>query len=445
MSVSVIFLALAGYILGEGMSNLIPRKGILKWLNPFPFNQKEHVAILVMSSSAATAALCTEVLAAQKLYYPTIPPKSISIFLVLSSQLLGYGFVGVLRQTLVYPKAMLWPSSLPLATLFQTLHRDKKETKLRLRFFYWVAGAIFVWEWFPEYIMPILVGIQVFCLANRKSYTFTNLFGGAAGNEGLGLLSICLDWQYITSSCLFYPPLTLLTGFVGYVLCMVLFAGLYYSNILHAKNMPFLSQLLFKEESTFSKYVEYNQTSILNERFELDEAKLNAYGLPWFTTTYTSALLAYNLATTATLTYMCLYHWDDLSISYKFSIKYLFASLLKLTSWKWRFWDSDAEKPNENEPGLDPHYKLMLKYDEVPTWWYIATLLLSFAVGLICIYKANSTLPWYAYVISILLALVFTLFMGIQRARFGISVGQIHFIQMIGAFIVPGKPLANSK
>ena len=47
VSVSVIFLALISYVLGEAMAVLIPRKGILKWLNPFPFNQKEHVAILI--------------------------------------------------------------------------------------------------------------------------------------------------------------------------------------------------------------------------------------------------------------------------------------------------------------------------------------------------------------------------------------------------------------
>jgi OPT oligopeptide transporter protein len=176
----VIFLALISYVLGEAMALFIPRKGILKWLNPFPFNQKEHVAILIsksisncdllsalltsliVSSSAAGAALCTEVIAGQKLYYPNQPGKVVSIFLIFSSQLLGYGFAGLLRKTLVYPKAMLFPGSLPISTLFQTLHRDKKETQLRLKFFYMVAAGIFCWEWIPEYIMPILVGVNIF-------------------------------------------------------------------------------------------------------------------------------------------------------------------------------------------------------------------------------------------------------------------------------------------
>jgi hypothetical protein len=34
---------------------------------------------------------------------------------------------------------------------------------------------------------------------------FTNIFGGANGNEGLGFLSLCFDFQYIGSSALYLP------------------------------------------------------------------------------------------------------------------------------------------------------------------------------------------------------------------------------------------------
>jgi len=396
-----------------------------------------------VASSAAGAALCTEVIAAQKLYYPNQPGKTVTIFLIFSSQLIGYGFAGLLRKTLVYPKAMLYPGSLPISTLFQTLHRDKKETKLRLKFFYMTAAGIFCWEWFPEYIMPILVGINVFCLAKRDSLKFTNLFGGAGGNEGLGVFGICFDWQYISSSCLYMPPLTLLTGFIGYVLCVALFMGLYYSNTLRAQSMPFLSQLLYTDQSNFTAYDQYNQTLILNAASELDPSQLASYGLPWFSATYASALLTSNLATTATITYMLLYHIQDLAIIYNDFTKNILKKILKPSSWHWKFWDGKQEKPDKNDPNLDPHYKLMLEYDEVPSWWYATTLIFSFTAGLVCIYAAESTLPWYAYIVSILLSLVFTLFMGIQSARFGMYVGQQNLIQMIGSFMTPGKPLAN--
>ena len=64
--------------------------------------------------------------------------------------------------------------------------------------------CILCWEIIPEWIMPILTGVSIFCLANQNNATFTNIFGGASGNEGLGLFSWCMDWQYIASQ---YSPL----------------------------------------------------------------------------------------------------------------------------------------------------------------------------------------------------------------------------------------------
>lgn len=88
-----------------------------------------------MSSSAAGAALATEVLAAQKLYYGVVPNSGIAVLLLFSSQLLGYGMAGVLRKSLVYPTKMLWPGVLPLSSLIETLHRERNEMRKRFRFF----------------------------------------------------------------------------------------------------------------------------------------------------------------------------------------------------------------------------------------------------------------------------------------------------------------------
>lgn len=196
--VSVIFLTVLAYIMGEGMAFIIPRKGrIGKILNPGPFNAKEHAAIAIMASAASVSALATEALAVQELYYGGYPNKAGGIFITMASQLIGYGIAGLLRETLVYPTKMLWPINLPISTLLETLHRDKAETKQRLKIFYILFFTMFVWETIPEYIFPLLTGFSIFCLAKRDSLVFTNLFGGANGNEGLGFLNVCFDWNYI--------------------------------------------------------------------------------------------------------------------------------------------------------------------------------------------------------------------------------------------------------
>ena len=96
-------MTVVGYALGELLA-MIPRKGaLLTFLNPFPFNSKEHAFIVIMASAAATNSVSTEILAAQRLYYNENPNPAAAVFLVFSSQLLGFGIAGLLRSVLVQP------------------------------------------------------------------------------------------------------------------------------------------------------------------------------------------------------------------------------------------------------------------------------------------------------------------------------------------------------
>jgi len=68
---------------------------------------KEHLTVVMISSSASSAAYATEALASQKIYYNIVPNTFVAILFLLSSQLLGYGMAGVRRKSLVYPTKML--------------------------------------------------------------------------------------------------------------------------------------------------------------------------------------------------------------------------------------------------------------------------------------------------------------------------------------------------
>jgi hypothetical protein len=50
----------------------------------------------------------------------------------------------------------VYPHIVPTVQLFDALHRSKTQLlqKKRLRIFWITFVAIFVWEWFPEYIAP---------------------------------------------------------------------------------------------------------------------------------------------------------------------------------------------------------------------------------------------------------------------------------------------------
>jgi len=375
----------------------------------------------------------------QRLYYNISPNPAASVFLLFSSQLLGYGIGGLFRGVLLYPSKMLYPGVLPLVSMFDALFKDSTGAKKKVRLFWIAFVTIAIWELFPEWIFPLLTGFSIFCLANQRNTDFTRIFGGSNGNEGLGLLSICLDWQYISGG---YNPMAIplraqFSNLIGYTLCMVVFVAVYYKNIWQARSLPFLSQELFYPNGTV-----YDQTLILNDKFEVDKTLLAEQGLPFYAGTWVVQLLATNLSMGATFMHLLIWNRDDLRGAWS----WLTPSSLRImyNNFNWRFWRDDGMRasPQEDEE-IDPHYREMLKYADAPNSWYIVTLAISVLISLVVIYKTNSTLPWWGFLISCLLATISILFFGSLYAITGLQFIIQPFIQMIGGFIHPGKPMAN--
>lgn len=158
--VSQVFLTAVAYVLGEALAYIIPRKGrIGRSLNPGPFNHKEHAAVVLMASAATQSALATQALAAQQLYYGGYPSHAAGVFITLSSQLIGFGIAGLLRDIIVRPTKMLWPMTLPISSLLESLHKDKAIAKQRIKTFYIVFLVAFFWEIIPEVNLFRLVSI----------------------------------------------------------------------------------------------------------------------------------------------------------------------------------------------------------------------------------------------------------------------------------------------
>ncbi|KAI4843790.1 OPT superfamily oligopeptide transporter, partial [Aureobasidium sp. EXF-8845] len=449
--VSSVFLCVIAYVLGDAMARVLPSKGVIgSYLNPHPFNMKEHATITLMASAAGQSALATEVLAAQELWYGGYPSKVLGVFITLSSQLIGYGIAGLLREVLVYPTKMLWPINLPVTTLLESLHKDKVVAKQKIKVFYIIFVVIFVWEVFPEYLFPVLEGVSIFCLADQKNLVFTNLFGGASGNEGLGILSFCFDWQYVASlgSPLWLPLETMTNNLIGYIGCVILFMGLYYGNLWRAQDFPFLAQVLFTGESNGTSYVQYNQTLILNSKMEIDQTLLDAVGPPHLTATYIGYLITSNAGFTATFVHMLLWNYEEIKAGWAWAKPSNLRKLLMLNTYK--FWQNQ-ETPEarlarkEADPNLDPHYKLMLRnlYPETPIWWWGAVVVIAWALGLGCLYGMDSTLPWWGFLMSTVLTFICVLFFGAQMGITGFQFNIQPICQMLGGYMFHGRPLAN--
>jgi len=113
------------------------------------------------------------------------------------------------------------------------------------------------------------------------------------------------------------------------------------------------------------------------------------------------------------------------------------------SEFNWRIWEADGEREVSPDDDIDPHYREMLKYPDAPNSWYGAILVAAVVTAMVIIYKTDSTLPWWGFVIACLLGTLSILFFGSLYAITGLVLIIQPFVQMIGGFLHPGKPMAN--
>ncbi|KAG9100791.1 hypothetical protein FRC06_003729 [Ceratobasidium sp. 370] len=383
VSVSGIFLLLLVYTIGNAWAILLPRPAAFEsripWLvpvfrviNPGPFGLKEHVVATVIATTAAYGSTAVNIFAVQRLFYDANINASTAVLATFSTACFGYGLVGLLRPLTVYPSEMVYWANLPTVTTFQALHWDRAATSKRLQLFWTAFGSMAVYEIFPQYIFPLLNGFSVFCLASQKASdnvrkVFTNIFGGISGNEGLGLLSLSFDWQYITSSPMSLPLVQQGNSWIGYGICYVAVLAIYYSNAWDAQSFPMLSTSIFGMDGK-----RYNQTAVFGPTFTLNHTALEEYGLPHLTGSNA---------------------WGNMT-----------------ACW---------------------------------SWWYFALLVLSFFAGLIVIFTGHTTLPWWGYILSLLVGGFVAPFSNLLYARLGNGIATNQLMKMVAGAVHPGKPVAN--
>ncbi|KAI0945261.1 hypothetical protein AcW1_001521 [Taiwanofungus camphoratus] len=443
-TVSQLFCLIIAYVLGTLMATIIPSHGYWRYLNPGPFNIKEHTVIVIMASTASSVAVAMEVIAALNLFYDIRLNAAVAIFQIFASQMIGYGIAGVLRNLLVYPTYAFYPTYISVVNLLQSLHYGGALNHKRRKYFWLVFAGIFFWEWIPQYPFPLLTAISVICLIdNGRNIFVRNLFGAGSSNEGIGLFSFSTSWTLITQgSPLVWPWQTQINSYsespslapyslsttihvvfltrhsysqVGMAIGYIVLTVAYYKNSFNGRNLDWMSTSLFGSDGST-----YNQSAILTPENTLDPAKLAQVGLPRYTTTYTISQMCYNFSLGAAVVHVLLWHWGDL--------KRAFGQLRFLKN------SDDID---------DPHYQEMKKYKEVPQWWYLALFLVSLGVGIGCSYTTGKALlPWWSILLFTVISFFIAVCLGFIMATTGFSISIKYAIQILAAFIHPGNPIA---
>ncbi|CAO3663761.1 unnamed protein product [Rhizopus stolonifer] len=415
VSLSSVFMLVVAYVFCTAWYKLLPKGG---WINPAPFNYKEHACVYVMVSAANTSVYGTYILSAQRIYFDHPPGTAGSIFMLLATQFIGYGIAGQLRPFLVYPANMIWPQSLPYISVLKTFNTAQTEAKTRTKFFFIVFGAVFVYEFIPQYMFPLLSGISIICLAKRDSKVVQNLFGGTSVNEGLGIFNLSFDWNYLqTTTPLVLPFYVQLNYYAGLLVIWLVAPLLYYYDVWNAQSYPFLSSGIFRLLDNGTS-VKYPQSEVLNSDNSINATMLEVIGYPHFATfTYFSYIII-NFGVTATLSHVFLFYGKQIWSSFR------------------GLWKKATNKD-------DIHMRLMRKYKEVPTWWYYIVFLIGAGVNIGIAYANNSQLPWWGVIVAIILSAFLSLPLNLIGAVTGTHFGLNVLSEMIGGFILPGYPIAN--
>ncbi|KAK3006615.1 hypothetical protein RJ639_017662 [Escallonia herrerae] len=398
-------------------------------LNPGPFNMKEHVLITIFANAGSAfgngSAYAVGIVNIIKAFYGRKIHFLAAWILIITTQVLGYGWAGLLRKYVVEPAHMWWPSTLVQISLFRALHEredgevgkdnnEKKHRTSRTKFFVIALACSFGWYLFPGYLFKTLQSISWVCWAYPHSVTAQQI---GSGFYGLGIGAFTLDWSAVASflfSPLVSPFFAIVNVFIGYVATVYLVIPISYwgLNLYNANTFPLFSSLLYTGQGQ-----EYNISLIVNSKFELDKLQYAQQGRINLSIFFALAY-GFGFATIAsTLSHVGLFYGREIYYRYQASTK----------------------------GKVDVHTRLMRKYKDIPSWWFyvllVVTILVSLALTIFM--KKDVQMPYWGLLFATFLAFVFTLPISIITATTNQTPGLNIITEYVMGLIYAGHPIAN--
>ncbi|CAN6223562.1 unnamed protein product [Urochloa humidicola] len=408
---------------GRLMAAVLPERAFFRgrpWeftLNPGPFNVKEHVLITIFANAGAGTVFGANVVISIRVFYGQPMPFFVALLIIITSQVMGFGWAGMFRRYLVEPAAMWWPSNLVQVSLFRALHekeRRRKGSLTRNQFFLVAFVCSFAYYTFPGYLFQMLTSLSWICWMFPNSVIAQQI---GSGLHGLGIGAIGLDWSSISSylgsplASPWFATANIAAGFfiVMYIITLVN----YWLNIYKARNFPIYSDGLYRVTGQ-----KYNISTIMDSQFHFDTNAYEENG-PLYISTFFAFSYGLGFAClTATVSHVLLFHGSEI----------------------WQL-----SKSAFQEKKMDIHTKLMQRYNQVPEWWFIGILVASVAVTMFTCehYIEQLQLPWWGVLLACALAIFYTLPIGIIKATTNQTPGLNIIMEYIMGYLYPGRPIAN--
>ncbi|KAJ5997161.1 hypothetical protein N7522_008821 [Penicillium canescens] len=429
-------------------------------LNPGPWTYKEQMLSTIIIDVGLTSAYCFWNIQTQTVYYQDkwLTP-GYSILLLLSTQLLGLGFSGLLRRFVVYPVEALWPNILPTLALNRALLVPEKKEMIygwsmsRYKFFFVVFTAMFVYFWLPDFIFQALSYFAWMTWIAPNNFNL-NMITGSLNGLGFNPIS-SFDWNVISvySYPLTYPFFAYTQQFLGTLLAGFIIIALYWSNTNWSAYLPPNSSGIFDNTGA-----SYNITRVMNKG-TLNEEAYKAYSPAFYSAGNLVVYGAFFAFYPLTMVFIILDAWRPLLRAYKSmtraavsSIRSLIIGVKNATACLARGNVREASRHLYNilnddtsiyDEFDDPFTKLMRNYPEVPDWWFLMISLIAFIFAIIIVtHWPQLGAPVWTVFFVIGLNLVFLIPMSYLYAISGTTEGLNVVTELIVGYALPGHPEA---
>ncbi|KAI0794846.1 OPT oligopeptide transporter protein-domain-containing protein [Abortiporus biennis] len=399
--VSNLVAQLVSFPMGRAWARFMPRIRIFGIsLNPGPFTIKEHVLLTIMAGVGYQSAYATEVIAVQRVYYDQPYGFSYQWMLVMSTQMIGFSVGGVARRLLVSPASMIWPNTLVICALYNTLHSQnyvgigQRRGLSRERFFTYAFLAASIWYIVPGY-----------------------LFSALRYRSGMGFSLLSFDWNQIAfiGSPLATPWWAEANVVVGFfIFYWILTPILYFKNVWYGSFMPISSLGTFDRHGEHRcKPYDVSRIIFSNATFNVDAYKEYS---PLFLSTAFAVSYGLSFASiSATIVHAALYFRKPIFVHLRRSLK---------------------EQP-------DIHAQLMARYRQGAA--FFIRVLLDFATlvfGIVSIKVWPTPMPIWALCVALIIALFYVIPIGMIQAVTNRQVGLNVITELIAGYALPGKPVA---
>ncbi|KAK9482839.1 OPT oligopeptide transporter protein-domain-containing protein [Lipomyces starkeyi] len=397
-------------------------------LNPGPWTFKEQMFATIMTNvgGGATNFFSYALTMRLGIFFDNEWVQYGFLFLMaFITQFFGFGLAGIMRRFVVYESKAVWPTILPILQLNRALLLPETKQSIhgwtisKYKLFWISFVAMFVYFFIPDYLFTALATFNWMTWIAPKNKKLAFITGS---RMGLGINPwTTFDWSVINyTTPLILPFFAALNKYIGVWVGALVIIGLYWSNYKYTAYFPPNNSNVYDRTG-----VKYNLTKVMTNHM-FDEEKYRNYSPVYIGAGNMTMLGAFYCLYTCAFCYIMLNEWKTIREGCK------------------GFYRSLKDRKLSNYEMFDDQFsRTMRKYKEVPDWWFIATLIIAFCVGVGAIVGYPTNTPVWSVVVVILVSIALLIPTTVIFSTTGYLIPGDTLTVIIAGYMVHGNPIAS--